>query len=279
VSLSVRLFAWSSLAALLVASLLHLMLLLGWTQLWPALIHLLLFGWITAIILAVNYHTLPVFSGRNFPIVRLPLAHWAVWAGGITLAVAGMIGQWRWAITSGLLFQLGAALLFVANTLLLFLRGSRRPHAPPPHPDQPGIDRLGTHATKSAGLCLPLALLLLLAADQRWIDGAWVLAAEHLTTLGWILLMIAGVAYHVLPRFSGQSLRGSRWVRLHLSCHIAAVLLMVPALALGWTTLFALGAALLAAALSVFAWTLWPTLVVLRPRPTPIALSFKERPR
>jgi hypothetical protein len=267
--------------ALLVASLLHLLLLLGFTQLWPALIHLLLFGWITAIILAVNYHLLPVFSGRNFPIVRLPLVHWAIWTAGITLTVAAMIGQWRWAITCGLLLQLGAALLFVANTLLMFVRGPRRAQGPPlpPHPDQVVIDRLGTQATKSAGLCLPLALLMLLAADQGWIDGSWVLAAEHLTTLGWILLMIVGVAYHVLPRFSGHSVRGPRWVRLHLCCHSAALLLMIPALGLGWTTLFVLGASLMAGALGVFAWTVWPTLVVLRPRPTPIQLTLKERPR
>ena len=29
------------------------------------------------------------------------------------------------------------------------------------------------------------------------------LAAEHLVVLGWVMLMIVGVAYHVLPRFSG----------------------------------------------------------------------------
>jgi hypothetical protein len=89
--------------------------------------------------------------------------------------------------------------LFISNTILLFLRGPQRLHSalPTTIPDQPRVDRIGTRATKAAGLALPLALLLLFAARLGWVSGAWVLPAEHLATLGWLMLMIVGVAYAV----------------------------------------------------------------------------------
>jgi hypothetical protein len=53
-----------------------------------------------------------------------------------------------------MLHQLVAGLIFVANTILLFVRGPRRPHRPLPPPivDQPRVDRIGTQATRLAGL-------------------------------------------------------------------------------------------------------------------------------
>ncbi|HBY94505.1 MAG TPA: hypothetical protein DEP84_11195, partial [Chloroflexi bacterium] len=171
--------------------------------------------------------------------------------------------------------------IFVANTMLLFVRGRRRAHPalPPPIPDQPRVDRIGTQATKGAGLSLPFALLLLLAVQLGWIRGAWVLAAEHLATLGWVMLMIVGVAYHVLPRFSGRGVRGPAWARLQLLFHSAALLLMVPGLGLGWAWLFAPGGLLMTVAVGLFAWTVWPTLHVLHPRPVVLPISLKEQPR
>jgi hypothetical protein len=106
-----------------------------------------------------------------------------------------------------------------------------------------------------------------------------VLAAEHLATLGWIMLMIAGVAYHVLPRFSGRRIRALRWARAHLLCHIVALVLIVVGLGGGLGYVFALSGMLMAAALALFAWTVWPTLVVIRQRPQPIPLVLTERVR
>jgi hypothetical protein len=72
--------------------------------------------------------------------------------------------------------------------------------------------------------------------------------------------MIVGVAYHVLPRFTGLSTRGLPWARAQLTCHFAALILMVLALGLGWSWLFALSGLLMTLALALFAWTVWPTL-------------------
>jgi hypothetical protein len=169
--------------------------------------------------------------------------------------------------------------MFVVNVVQLFRRGTPRARpAPPPIANQPRIDRLGTHATKASGMCLPLALGLLLGSRMGW-PGEWALAAEHLAALGWIMLMIVGVAYHVLPRFTGVGVRGIGWARAQLACHLGGLLIMVPALGFGWAGLFAIGGALVASATGLFAWTIWPALQPIRQRPGSIALTIKEHSR
>jgi hypothetical protein len=259
---STRAFLIAGLIALPAAALLHLLALLGMSRAWPAMVHLTLFGWITGMIYAVNFHTMPVFSARDFPYPWLIWAQCSAWCAGVALATTATLAAWRGAEVAGLLLQLLAALIFVANIILLFVSGPRRPHHPPPPPidGQPRVDRIGTQATKLAGLCLPLALLLLLAVRLEWSSGSWLLAGEHLAALGWVMLMIVGVAYHVLPRFSGVGTRGPAWARTQLLCHTAALALMVAALGFAWTWAFAAGGLLMTLALGLFAWTIWPTI-------------------
>lgn len=277
---STRAFLITGLLAQLGAALLHILVLAG-AGVWPALIHLTLFGWISAIITAVNYHTMPVFAARDFPAPRLIWLHWACFTSGVALATAGLLEGARLGMIAGLVLQLLAALIFMSNTLLLFLRGPRRAHrAPAPAVrDQPRVDRVGVQATRGAGMCLTAALLLLLAVELNWIDGAWMLAAEHLMTLGWIMLMIVGVAYHTLPRFSGQGVRGAAWARLQLLTQAGALALIVPSLGWGWSRLFAIGGLLMALAIGLFAWTIWPALHVGARRPASLRAMLKERLR
>jgi hypothetical protein len=263
---STRAFAVGSLVALPAAALLYLLSALGVIGAWPAMVHLTIFGWISGMIFTVNYHTMPVFAARDFPYPRLVWSHWAAWAAGAALATAGLLVGWSAAVVLGLLLELAAALIFVANTILLFARGPRRATRPlpPPIANQPLVDKVATQATKGAGMALPLALLLLLASRLGWIGGEWALAAEHLAALGWLMMMIVGVAYHVLPRFSGRATRGPRWARWQLRAHYAALALIMLGLGLGWPRAFAAGGALMALALALFARIVWPTLVVIR---------------
>lgn len=278
---STRAFLFAALFTLPIAALLHLLALLGLRGAWPAMVHLTLFGWITAMISTVSYHTMPVFAARDFPFQRMIWAHWAALAAGVALAALGIPAPWPAGQAAGLLLEIAAALLFLANVASLFLYGPRRPHRPPmPVAQQPHIDRVGSMATRLAALCLPTALLLLLAAQLGWLGGGWALAGEHLATLGWIMLMIVGVAYHVLPRFSGIGTRGPRWARAQLACHVGALALMVPALGFGWSALFAFGGLLMLLAIGLFAWTVWPALRVVDMRAALIQVSVKgERPR
>jgi len=114
---------------------------------------------------------------------------------------------------------------------------------------------------------------------QGVLGAGWLLAAEHLAVLGWVMLMIVGVALHVLPRFSGHALRGRAWARVQLVCHCAGLGLIVLALGFGWAALFATGASLMALALGLFAATVWPALAAVRSRPSMIPITLQERPR
>lgn len=278
-SWAARAFAISGIVSLIVATVLHEVVLLGDTSAWGALIHLLIFGWISALIIAVNYHTVPVFSRRDFAYPWLLIVHWAFFAPGIVLTVIALLLAWDVGTIIGLLLEIIASFLFSANIILLFVRGSRQAGhpMPPPFPNQAPIDKVGTQATRLAGICLPLALLLLVGARLRWFDPAWVLAAEHTALLGWVMLMIVGVAYHVLPRFSGHELRGLVWVRAQLTCHLIGLILIASGLGWGWPAVFAAGGLTMALALALFAWTIWPTLQPITVRPIMLQPTVKKR--
>lgn len=267
-----------SLLLLLAAALLHVAVLLGVSAAWPAFVHLSLFGWVSSMILAVNYHTVPVFSGRDFPLRWTIWAHLAAFSAGVAVATAALLGGLTSLLAVGLALELLAALLFLLNIALLFARGPRRglPPLPPAVPDQRSVDRVGTRATSAAGLCLPLAMLLLLGARLGLVSGAWWLAAEHLVALGWVMLMVVGVAAHVLPRFSGRGTRGAAWLRLQLGAHLVALAMIVAGLGLGLGGLFAAGGVTMSAAIGLFAWAVWPTLRPVAVGPTLIRPTVKE---
>jgi len=272
-----KLFISSSVMFLFGAMILHLLLLSGNGGVWNASIHLTLFGWIGGFIFAVNYHTLPVFTARTFRYPSLILAHWALFSLGSTAATAGLILPSAWVYQVGLGLEFASSLLFTLNVVLLLRYGPKRGQRPPAPAGQHSVDRLASYATRVAGLSLPLALGLLIAVEGRWIGSGWFLAAEHLATLGWIAPMIIGVACHVLPRWSGVRLHRVWRLRLGLICHALGLGLMIPALGLGWRPLFALGGSLMALALALFAWLIWPAIARPAPAQTLIMPTVRSR--
>jgi hypothetical protein len=157
--------------------------------------------------------------------------------------------------------------------VLLLTRGRLRAGSPlrPALPDIERIERAGIAAALVASFCAPLALALLLGTRAGWLGGAWMLAAEHLAALGWLMLMVASVAIRALPRFSGRGVRSLGWVYTQLACHLAALALIVPALGWGSAPLFAAGGLLMAAATALLAWTIWPTLRAIAPGPAVVS--------
>lgn len=91
-------------------------------------------------------------------------------------------------------------------------------------------------------------------------------AHMHANLLGFVSMMIFGVAYHVLPRFSGSPLRSRRAARVHLIVANAGLALMVS----GWLLRVQLpslymialgaGAVLSAAGAFLFIGNIWLTL-------------------
>lgn len=107
-----------------------------------------------------------------------------------------------------------------------------------------------------------------LAMGVGWLGLQWRPAHAHVQSLGFVTLMIQGVAYHVLPRFRGVPFRRARLALLQVVVTIIAVigmasgwgLLLGPAWFAVWGTVaWAANATFVALALEV----------VLRPRPRP----------
>lgn len=255
-----RLWMASGVFSLFGAMLLHLLVLAGNGGVWNGFVHLTLFGWITGFIFAVNYHTLPVFTTRTFPYPRLIGVHWLLFSLGILTATLGLLWHNALGYRLGIGLEGASSLLFTLNVLLLFVRGQKRGQRQPTSAEQRNVDRLSTYATKAAGLGLPLALGLLNAVEYRWLNPRWHLAAEHAATLGWVMLMIIGVAAHVLPRWTGRPFRQVWRLWLALVCHNLALVLMIPALGMGWQSLFRIGGVVMALALGLFGWLIWPNL-------------------
>jgi cbb3-type cytochrome oxidase subunit 1 len=63
----------------------------------------------------------------------------------------------------------------------------------------------------AAGILLGVTMALLPGSI-----GTLLLVHVHLNLLGWVSMFIYGVAYHVLPRFSGQPLHSPRLADLHV---------------------------------------------------------------
>lgn len=91
-------------------------------------------------------------------------------------------------------------------------------------------------------------------------------AHVHANLLGFVTMMIFGVAYHVLPRFSGRPLHSSRLAILHLYLANAGVAGMVlgfllrPNLGSPGTALLAAGGTASAAGAFLFIYNIWQTI-------------------
>lgn len=56
--------------------------------------------------------------------------------------------------------------------------------------------------------------------------GRWSLAHAHFNLAGFVIMIIFGVAYHILPRFSGKPLHSDAWAAIHFWIAAAATAAM-----------------------------------------------------
>ena len=98
-------------------------------------------------------------------------------------------------------------------------------------------------------------------------------AHMHANLLGFVSMMIFGVAYHVMPRFTGRPLHSPRAAALHLwvanlglAGMVSGFILRVPRWGVG-APLLAAGGVLSAAGAFLFIYNIWNTLEPLRARP------------
>lgn len=95
----------------------------------------------------------------------------------------------------------------------------------------------------------------------------WFLAMHaHTNLLGWVSMMIFGIAYHILPRFSGRPLYSERLAELHLilaNIGLIGLIIAWPLSKYYWTSpvrlLLIVAALFYAGGTYLFAYNLWKT--------------------
>ncbi|HWJ22638.1 MAG TPA: hypothetical protein VNS52_09845 [Gemmatimonadaceae bacterium] len=115
-----------------------------------------------------------------------------------------------------------------------------------------------------AWLSLGVTLGVAMAAHPAW--TVYRPAHVHMTALGFVTMMIYGVAYHVIPRFAGVPLHSTRAAAWHWWASNAGLALMVAGffvrangVAAG-TPILATGGSLSALGAYTFAYVLWRTI-------------------
>jgi cbb3-type cytochrome oxidase subunit 1 len=115
-----------------------------------------------------------------------------------------------------------------------------------------------------AWLAIGVTLGVATAAHPAW--SIYRPAHVHLVLLGFVTMMIYGVAYHVIPRFSGYPLPSRKAARWHWWASNTGLLLMVGGFVLrphaggAATPLLVAGGAASAIGAYTFAWLIWRTI-------------------
>ena len=133
-----------------------------------------------------------------------------------------------------------------------------------------------------AWLALGVTLGLAMAIHPVWI--IYRPAHQHMVLLGFVTMMIFGVAYHVIPRFVGVPLHSKRAAGWHWWMSNAGLLLLIMGFMVRASsgavvsTLLSIGGVLSALGAYTFAYVLWRTLDGRARQPAQRALTRIDRP-
>jgi uncharacterized membrane protein YphA (DoxX/SURF4 family) len=227
-SLPLRFFLTAPLFLLVAAGLIMLApetLASRWTPQALALTHALTLGFLAMVMLGALTQMLPVVAGSPLPAPRLVawLSHIPLALGTIAL-MAGFLTTEPAAFVAGIVLLGGGFTVFLAAAVISLARA---------------VASVTVNGMRLAGVCLGITLLLGLAlalprADWWTPPAVESVIAAHMAfgLLGWVLLLVIGVAYQVVPMFQitpPYPPRLSRWLAgvlfVLLLLHAAAPLL------------------------------------------------------
>lgn len=175
-----------------------------------AIVHSFLLGFITMIIFGVNYHIIPIFSGKDFYSPGLAYLHLVMANLGITglvfpLIFSGYPSDIPVIVKlSSVLFAV-SILVFIYNMLRTFMSPPRT--APIYNPFGQGDKDADKMAIRFTGISIvylligcPLGVMFLFL--PHYIPYLRPVHA-HINLIGFVSIMIFGVSYHMFPRFTG----------------------------------------------------------------------------
>jgi len=171
----------------------------GWTSRWlpevMAATHLLTLGFMATVMLGALFQVLPVLSGHSIPGQRwlAPTVHFLISGGALALGAAFRWSGYSWQLTA--MIMLGSGFALFAGALGLRLM---RPIG--------GGDSIFAIRLAALSLLIALSLGLIMLSSYMGAQIPHYLAnngTAHLrfALLGWVLLLIMGVSYQIIPMF------------------------------------------------------------------------------
>lgn len=216
-----------------------------------------LFGFLLPMALGMSARSLPMYAGMNaFPPRSLLLLAF-LYIGGLLLFCAGILGNWQGVAGAGMVLIGGVLITFI----LFFLRIMRARGKLPPK-----VERLSptpvvmaktyqVHIARERGAYGPFVALVACAYLWAALSGIFLLingsaelfggvaplaedAIRHSLTIGFLSLLICGLAPRMLPGFSGGTIRSAKLVSATLWLGNLAALFRVGSLILApWLTI------------------------------------------
>ncbi len=203
----------------------------------PVHAHINLLGWVTMMIIGVTYFVIPVFVRKEPYSDRLVTLHLVLANLGIVgMAISFVIWDEKLLAISALV-EVASAYLFLFNIISTAIKGAPVDKGLPEWEFLMGendavVDRWASSFTKAATYYFVISCTL--GGYMALYPSAWgyMRIHFHINLLGWVTMMIYGVAYHIFPRFSGRPVQSAGLVRTNFIFANAGLLLMVAALTL-----------------------------------------------
>lgn len=216
-----------------------------------------LFGFLLPMALGMSARSLPMYAGLDaFPPRRL-LSLSFVYIAGLLLFCAGLLGNWQAVQGTGLTLLGGVLVAFVLLFLRIMRTRGKLPQKVERLAPQPAAlaQAYRTRVARERGAYGPFVALAASAYGWAFLGGVFLLinglatvlgfapplvedAVRHALTVGFISLLICGLAPRMLPGFSGGTIRSAKLVSATLWLGNGAALLRVGSLLLvPWLTI------------------------------------------
>ena len=201
----------------------------------PVHLHLNLLGWVSMMIMGVSYFVIPVFIRKNpFSEKALTLHLISANVGIIGMSACFALQNYD-LLPVFAVIEVFSVYLFLFNIVGTAIKGVPVQSSPPEweflivEADEEA-DRWASYFTQAATFYFVIACSLggyISLSASGW---SYLKVHFHLNLVGWVTMMIYGVAYHIFPRFSGRDLKSGKLVARHFVLANLGIILMAAAM-------------------------------------------------